>query len=42
MINACWLGARFHRGRKFCKMVTPNLRINSSGDAVLVNRPHMA
>ena len=38
---AFWLGVTFHRGRRFCVIVTPNRRINSSGVAVLVNRPHM-
>ena len=34
-------GARFQRGCKLSMTVTPNSRINSSGDAVLVKRPHM-
>jgi hypothetical protein len=36
-----WLGAIFQRGRRFCKIVTPKRRINSSVVAVLVKRPHI-
>ena len=34
-------GATFQRGRRFSSTVTPKSRISSSGEAVLVNRPHI-
>ena len=34
-------GATFQRGCRLSSTVTPKRRISSSGDAVLVNRPHI-